>query len=114
MLCYNLRMENRVQRRGNSAWIAVLAVTLCFRPNISGSERPDSESPAAGRQPDKSQYNLFHPTPPELLREFAEYRLLVYGAALVAMMILRPEGLWPETIRRREFHAGENEGEKSP
>ena len=30
---------------------------------------------------------------PELLREFAEYRLLVYGAALVAMMLLKPEGL---------------------
>jgi branched-chain amino acid transport system permease protein len=41
---------------------------------------------------------------PELLREFAEYRLLVYGAALVAMMLLRPEGLWPETVRRRELH----------
>ncbi len=43
---------------------------------------------------------------PELLREFAEYRLLVYGAALVAMMILRPEGLWPERLRRRELHRG--------
>jgi branched-chain amino acid transport system permease protein len=41
---------------------------------------------------------------PELLREFAEYRLLVYGAALVAMMILKPEGLWPEAVRRRELH----------
>jgi branched-chain amino acid transport system permease protein len=51
---------------------------------------------------------------PELLREFAEYRLLVYGAALVAMMLLRPEGLWPEAVHRREFHEeavteGENE-----
>jgi branched-chain amino acid transport system permease protein len=44
---------------------------------------------------------------PELLREFAEYRLLVYGAALVAMMLLRPEGLWPEAVRRREFHEEE-------
>ncbi len=44
---------------------------------------------------------------PELLREFAEYRLLVYGAALVAMMLLRPEGLWPEPLRRRELHEGE-------
>jgi branched-chain amino acid transport system permease protein len=43
---------------------------------------------------------------PELLREFAEYRLLVYGAALVAMMLFRPEGLWPEAVRRRELHAG--------
>jgi branched-chain amino acid transport system permease protein len=41
---------------------------------------------------------------PELLREFAEYRLLVYGAALVAMMLLKPEGLWPDVKRRRELH----------
>jgi branched-chain amino acid transport system permease protein len=41
---------------------------------------------------------------PELLREFAEYRLLVYGAALVAMMLLKPEGLWPEAVRKRELH----------
>lgn len=46
---------------------------------------------------------------PELLREFSEYRLFVYGAALVAMMLLRPEGLWPEAVHRREFH---EEGEK--
>jgi branched-chain amino acid transport system permease protein len=50
---------------------------------------------------------------PELLREFAEYRLLVYGAALVAMMLLKPEGLWPEKVRRRELeelHTGESIG----
>jgi branched-chain amino acid transport system permease protein len=46
---------------------------------------------------------------PELLREFAEYRLLVYGAALVAMMLLKPEGLWPDVKRRRELHVGEEE-----
>jgi len=46
---------------------------------------------------------------PELLREFAEYRLLVYGAVLVAMMLLRPEGLWPEAVRRRELHEEEPE-----
>jgi len=45
---------------------------------------------------------------PELLREFAEYRLLVYGAALVAMMLLKPEGLWPEAVRRRELHEEES------
>ena len=44
---------------------------------------------------------------PELLREFAEYRLFVYGAALVVMMLVRPEGLWPEAVRRREFHEEE-------
>lgn len=32
---------------------------------------------------------------PELLRELEDYRLLVFGALLVVMMIARPEGLWP-------------------
>ena len=41
---------------------------------------------------------------PEILREFSEYRLLVYGAVLVAMMLYRPEGLWPEARRRLELH----------
>jgi len=41
---------------------------------------------------------------PEILREFAEYRYLVYGALLVAMMLTRPEGLWPEARRRLELH----------
>ena len=48
---------------------------------------------------------------PELLREFAEYRLLVYGAALVAMMLLKPEGLWPDVKRRRELHIEEEEND---
>ena len=41
---------------------------------------------------------------PEMLREFAEYRLMVYGAVLVAMMLYRPEGLAPEAAHRRELH----------
>jgi branched-chain amino acid transport system permease protein len=41
---------------------------------------------------------------PELLREFAEFRYLVYGALLVTMMLTRPEGLWPEERRRLELH----------
>jgi len=45
---------------------------------------------------------------PELLREFAEYRYLVYGALLVVMMLMKPEGLWPEARRRLELHE-ENE-----
>ena len=51
---------------------------------------------------------------PELLREFAEYRLLVYGFALVVMMLVRPEGLWPEAVRRREFHEDIEETEPAP
>jgi len=41
---------------------------------------------------------------PELLREFSDYRFLVYGAVLMVMMILRPEGLWPAAAQRRELH----------
>ncbi|MFZ1430389.1 MAG: branched-chain amino acid ABC transporter permease [Geminicoccaceae bacterium] len=40
---------------------------------------------------------------PELLREFDEYRYLFYGVALIAMMRLKPEGLWPSVTRRREL-----------
>lgn len=42
---------------------------------------------------------------PELLREVGDYRYLFYGAVLVSMMLLRPEGLWPEKMVRRELHA---------
>jgi branched-chain amino acid transport system permease protein len=49
---------------------------------------------------------------PELLREFAEYKLLVYGAVLVAVMLLRPEGLIPDASRRGELEdARHEEGE---
>jgi branched-chain amino acid transport system permease protein len=41
---------------------------------------------------------------PELTREFAEFRYLLYGGALVVMMLTRPEGLWPEPTHRRELH----------
>jgi branched-chain amino acid transport system permease protein len=44
---------------------------------------------------------------PELLREFAEFRYLVYGALLMAMMLTRPEGLWPDARRRLELHEEE-------
>jgi branched-chain amino acid transport system permease protein len=41
---------------------------------------------------------------PEILREFADFRYLVYGAVLVAMMLTRPEGLIPEARRQLELH----------
>jgi len=40
---------------------------------------------------------------PEVLRFAAEYRYLLYGATLVVMMLVRPEGLWPAARRRREL-----------
>ncbi len=45
---------------------------------------------------------------PELLREFAEYRMLVYGAAMVVMMLYKPEGLWPEATHVRALRQEES------
>jgi branched-chain amino acid transport system permease protein len=44
---------------------------------------------------------------PELLREFAEYRLLLYGAILMVIMIIKPEGLIPSRRRQLELHEEE-------
>ncbi len=41
---------------------------------------------------------------PEKLRPFGDYRLLIFGLALVLMMILRPEGIIVNRRRAREFH----------
>lgn len=41
--------------------------------------------------------------------DFLQYQFLLYGIALVAMMLLRPEGLFPSRRRRRELHAEEDE-----
>ena len=45
------------------------------------------------------------PNVPGLLAEFAEFKLLIYGALLVFMMLRRPEGLLPSVRRSRELHA---------
>jgi branched-chain amino acid transport system permease protein len=44
---------------------------------------------------------------PGLLDEFEEYRLLVYGAALIMVMVLRPQGLVPNVRRMRELQEDE-------
>ncbi len=49
---------------------------------------------------------------PELLREVSEYRFLFYGAALIMMMLAKPEGLWPSQATLRELHH-EDTGEDS-
>jgi branched-chain amino acid transport system permease protein len=51
---------------------------------------------------------------PELLREFAEYKLLVYGAVLVAVMLLRPEGLIPDATRQGELEDARHEEGEAP
>ena len=32
---------------------------------------------------------------PEFFRTFAQYRMLIFGVTMVAMMIFRPGGIWP-------------------
>ncbi|WP_028935914.1 branched-chain amino acid ABC transporter permease [Pseudonocardia spinosispora] len=40
---------------------------------------------------------------PERFRGFADYRILIFGAALVIMMVLRPQGLLPSRRRSAEL-----------
>ncbi len=43
-----------------------------------------------------------------VLADPADLRLLVFGLALILVMLLRPSGLWPSTVRRRELSADED------
>jgi ABC-type branched-subunit amino acid transport system permease subunit len=45
--------------------------------------------------------------------DFLNYQYLLYGLALVLMMLLRPEGLFPSRRRRRELHESPDEAEQS-
>jgi branched-chain amino acid transport system permease protein len=42
---------------------------------------------------------------PEVLRSAAEWRLFLFALALIALMIFRPEGLWPSRQRKREMRS---------
>jgi branched-chain amino acid transport system permease protein len=44
---------------------------------------------------------------PGVLSEFEDYQLLIYGAVLIAIMILKPEGLLPNVRRSRELREEE-------
>jgi ABC-type branched-subunit amino acid transport system permease subunit len=52
---------------------------------------------------------IFEVFPVPILKDinFTEYQFLLYGLALVLMMLLRPEGLFPSQRRRRELHVAE-------
>ena len=45
--------------------------------------------------------------------DFVQYQFLLYGVALVGMMLLRPEGLFPSNRRRRELHEDTDEETES-
>ncbi len=48
---------------------------------------------------------------PEYLRAFADYRMLLFGAVMVIMMVFRPQGLI--TGERRKYRISELEGDKA-
>jgi len=50
---------------------------------------------------------------PAMLSGFEEFKYWFYGLALVAMMLFRPEGLWPEARRKLELHEAEDTVEPS-
>lgn len=50
---------------------------------------------------------------PELLREFTEYRFLMYGILLIVMMLFKPEGFLPEETHKRELRGDEEDFEGS-
>jgi branched-chain amino acid transport system permease protein len=51
---------------------------------------------------------------PELFREFAEYRFLLYGIALILVMHWRPEGLLPSRVGREALYHEEQTMEGEP
>ncbi|SED01785.1 amino acid/amide ABC transporter membrane protein 2, HAAT family [Nocardioides exalbidus] len=50
---------------------------------------------------------------PERFREFVDWRPFAFGVALVAVMILRPQGLAPSRRRAREFEDRRHEAEEA-
>jgi len=48
---------------------------------------------------------------PEYLRAFSEYRMLVFGAVMVLMMIFRPQGLIADVRRKYEYNPDKATGE---
>jgi branched-chain amino acid transport system permease protein len=46
---------------------------------------------------------------PEYLRSFNEYRMLIFGASMVLMMVFRPQGLITPKAKKRII-AGVNDG----
>jgi branched-chain amino acid transport system permease protein len=48
---------------------------------------------------------------PEIFRQFATARMLVFGAIMIAMMVFRPEGILPPVQRKYPIAAGGGGGE---
>ncbi|MBI2095091.1 MAG: branched-chain amino acid ABC transporter permease [Candidatus Omnitrophica bacterium] len=51
---------------------------------------------------------------PELLREFASYRMLIFGLIMILMMIFRPQGILGGSLIRRELQTPRKESSDAP
>jgi branched-chain amino acid transport system permease protein len=51
---------------------------------------------------------------PEYLRAFSEYRMLIFGAVLVTMMVFRPGGIVSELRRSYEFEIPQKRDRTGP
>ncbi|MDP3285889.1 MAG: branched-chain amino acid ABC transporter permease, partial [Desulfobacterales bacterium] len=49
---------------------------------------------------------------PEYLRAFSEYRMILFGAIMVIMMVFRPQGIVANVRRTYEYHGTSSEGAK--
>lgn len=47
---------------------------------------------------------------PEYLRAFSDYRMILFGAALITMMIFRPQGILADIRKKYEFHKTDRSG----
>ncbi|WP_275950201.1 hypothetical protein [Desulfonema limicola] len=45
---------------------------------------------------------------PEYLRAFSDYRMLIFGATMVIMMVFRPQGIISSVRRTYQFKVKEN------
>ncbi|MCF6335254.1 MAG: branched-chain amino acid ABC transporter permease, partial [Spirochaetales bacterium] len=50
---------------------------------------------------------------PEYLRAFSEYRMLMFGAILVIMMVFRPGGIISNIRKKYKFEPTQNSAESS-
>jgi ABC-type branched-subunit amino acid transport system permease subunit len=78
----------------------VYMIQVVILKNINGVLEtigfPDFTIPVIGTHIDLKNFN------------FVEFQFLLYGVALVLMMLLRPEGLFPSQRRRQELHVAED------
>ncbi len=51
---------------------------------------------------------------PEYLRAFAQYRMLVFGAVMVLMMVFRPQGLLSDVRRVYRYEPGDGDAGAAP